>query len=85
MDDETVAIGRRIKAWRERAGKKQNRVALAAMLPTDVLCKIESGVRRVDAAEMRRIADALKVSVEDFYRDPPADPDPEPAPDTVTA
>jgi transcriptional regulator with XRE-family HTH domain len=65
-------IGRRIFEARERAGLTQADLAATIGLARPALTKIEGGTRRVTAAELGRIADALGERIEWLVEDPPA-------------
>lgn len=65
-------IGRRIAEARGRAGLTQAELAAAVDLDRPALTKIETGVRRVSALELARIADALGMRIEWFVEDAPA-------------
>ena len=62
-----VLIGRRIREERERAGYKQAELARVVQIDASQLCRIEQGQRNVDSVLLREIADALEVSMDDFF------------------
>lgn len=64
-------IGRRIAEARGRAGLTQAELAAAVELDRPTLTKIETGVRRVSAMELARVADALGMRIEWFVEDAP--------------
>jgi Zn-dependent peptidase ImmA (M78 family)/transcriptional regulator with XRE-family HTH domain len=65
-------IGRRIAEARGRAGLTQVELAAAVELGRPALTKIETGVQRVSAQVLARIADALGMRIEWFVDDAPA-------------
>ncbi|MGH3091884.1 MAG: helix-turn-helix domain-containing protein [Gaiellaceae bacterium] len=63
-------VGRRIREERESAGyMNQRRFAELVGLDPSQLCRIELGQRNVDSVLLRRIADALEVSMDDFFEE----------------
>ena len=71
MTLDAATIGARVAAARARAGKTQADVARESDLDRSALAKIESGVRRVSALELARIAEALRERVEWFLVEAP--------------
>lgn len=75
---EEDAVGRRIAEARRSRGLSQTALAGAASMDRTALSKIETGRRRVGSMELARIAQTLRVPVEQFLTEdaPPTDPDP---------
>lgn len=67
---DTGGLGLRIAEARQRAGLKQEDLAHSSGLDRTAIAKIETGVRRVTALELARLADALGERIEWFLEDP---------------
>lgn len=61
-----------VKVWREHRGLKVGELANAAGISHAYLSQIESGKREGSISALRRIADALKVAVDDLVPPPAA-------------
>lgn len=59
-----VALGARLKEAREYRGFSQGDVARHLGVPRSAISLIESGSRRVDALELRRLAELYKTTME---------------------
>jgi transcriptional regulator with XRE-family HTH domain len=66
-------FGQRVRAWRERAGLKQQEVAARASLSPQRLCRIEKGSRSATADEAQVIALALGLTIAQLFDGPPAE------------
>ena len=65
-----MKIGQRIKVLREKAGWSQTRLAEASGVPQPTISRIEQGkVRDVKSEDLKRLATALGVSVDDLVAD----------------
>lgn len=62
--DLSVAVGRRVREARRRAGLQATALAERVGLTRDKLSKIENGQRRVSARELPTLATALRVSTQ---------------------
>jgi transcriptional regulator with XRE-family HTH domain/Zn-dependent peptidase ImmA (M78 family) len=71
MDDERVAVGRRVARLRERRGLTQQQLGERASLERSAIAKIEIGRRGVGALEVMRLALALELDVEMLLADSP--------------
>jgi ribosome-binding protein aMBF1 (putative translation factor) len=60
-----------IRAWREHRGLSLDQLAQAAGVEPSRLTEVEGGVRKAAPAQLRKLAHALEVQVDDL-RDPPA-------------
>ncbi len=65
------AVGSRMRELRKRAGLTQAQVATAARLSRFFYREVEAGKRTLSLDNMFAIADALRVSVRDFFTDLP--------------
>lgn len=65
-EDESVRqkIGERLRTSREYLGLSQDEVARHLGIPRTALTNIESGQRRVEALELRKLADLYRQSIE---------------------
>ncbi|MDN3478299.1 XRE family transcriptional regulator [Curtobacterium sp. APC 4022] len=63
-------LGSRIRQERERARLSQIDLASKAELDRTVMSKIESGVRKVTALELMRIAEAVGIRMARFFEEP---------------
>ena len=59
LDDENL-----VKVWREHRGLTQQALAHAAGLPQSTIARLESGERKGTVAQMRRLADALGITLD---------------------
>jgi transcriptional regulator with XRE-family HTH domain len=57
-----------LRTIRLEAGVKQEELAKRLAMPQSFISKYESGERRLDFVEVRRVCAALKVSMVDFVR-----------------
>ena len=64
-------LGRRIAAARREVGLTQGQCAARAGMDRTALAKIETGARRVGAAEIAHLAEALDMRIEWFFEDAP--------------
>ena len=62
-------IGARIRRYREQANFTQEQLGAVLGKDSSVISKIESGDRRVLAEELKKIADALGVTVTELLDD----------------
>lgn len=74
-DDETDrrALGTKLRKAREYLGLSQDEVAKYLEIPRTALSHIESGQRRVDALELKKLAKLYKRPVSFFTGEAPAD------------
>jgi transcriptional regulator with XRE-family HTH domain len=63
----SLSPGQRIKHWREIRGLKQNELADLAKIEQSKLCRIEGGKIQARAEDIEQIADALELSMGEFY------------------
>lgn len=64
-------MGKKIAEARQRAGMTQDQLASAVLLDRSALAKVETGLRRVSALELARIADELGERIEWFVMQAP--------------
>src|SRR2546421_509248 len=70
-----IALGRRLKAWRDFRGLTQAEVERRGGLAHNALSRIETGSVSPKLATLERIAAALELSVEELHlKMPPAEP-----------
>jgi len=69
MDDIRFKIGRRIKELREAAGISQKELAYTADLDRSYIASVENGQRNVSIINIEKIANALKISLKEFFKD----------------
>jgi len=62
-------LGLRIKAIRETASMSQKDLAYSADLDRSYIASVESGQRNVSIVNIEKIANALGVSVKEFFND----------------
>lgn len=62
-------VGSRIKAIRELKGMSQKDLAYDADLDRSYIASVESGQRNISIVNIEKIANALKVSLKDFFKD----------------
>ena len=67
--DVKTRIGLRIKELREKAGISQKDLAYEADLDRSYIASIENGQRNVSIINIEKIATALGVTLEDFFKD----------------
>jgi transcriptional regulator with XRE-family HTH domain len=65
--DIKLKIGQRIKELREQAEMSQKDLAYAADLDRSYIASIENGQRNVSIVNIEKIADALNVTVKEFF------------------
>lgn len=71
VESDAEAIGQRIADARGRTGLTQAELAAAIELDRSALAKVETGMRRVSALELARIADAVGERLEWFVEEAP--------------
>lgn len=69
MDDVRLKIGQRIKELREKESMSQKDLSYTADLDRSYIASIENGKRNVSIINIEKIAEALNVSVKDFFND----------------
>ena len=69
MDDVRLKIGQRIKELREEADMSQKDLAYAADLDRSYIASIENGQRNVSIVNIEKIANALRVTLKEFFKD----------------
>ena len=67
--DIKVKIGNRIRALREEKGITQKDLAFDSDLDRSYIASVENGQRNISIVNVEKIANALKVSLKDFYND----------------
>ena len=67
--DVKLKIGQRIKELREKAGMSQKDLAYAADLDRSYIASIENGQRNVSIVNIEKIANALNVTLKEFFND----------------
>ena len=65
LDIDYKAIGRRIRAARERKGLKQHNLAALAEVAATNISHIERGVAKVSLPALLKIANSLEVSIDE--------------------
>jgi transcriptional regulator with XRE-family HTH domain len=65
VDDENS-----LRVWRERRGLTQHALADAAGLPQSTIARLESGERKGTAAQMRKLARTLGITLDTLCRGP---------------
>lgn len=72
-----IALGNRLKEMREYRGFSQDDVAKFLSVPRSAISLIESGARRLDVLELKRLAGLFQCSVEELAQDqkPASEPD----------
>lgn len=68
-DDDRKSLGARLRDAREYLGLSQDEVARAVRLTRSAISLIESGQRRVDALELKKLAEMYQRPVSDFTGD----------------
>ena len=75
-DDERVRLGEKLREAREYLALSQDEVAKNLGVPRTAISMIESGQRRVDALELKRLAELYRRPVSHFTGDEPETPMP---------
>lgn len=70
-DDERVRLGERLKEAREYLALSQDEVAKGLGVPRTAISMIESGQRRIDALELKRLAEIYRRPVSYFTGEEP--------------
>lgn len=60
-------VGNRIKQLRKELGLSQEKLALKAGIDRTYLAGIESGKRNATITSIKKIVDALEISMKDFF------------------
>lgn len=68
--DINVKIGNRVKSCRENASMSQKDLAQVSKLDLSYIVRIENGNDIVPVVDMKKIVDALNLSLSDFFNDP---------------
>lgn len=68
-DEERKQLGEKLRLAREYLGLSQDEVAKHLGIPRTALTNIESGQRKIDALELRRVADLYRQPVSYFTGD----------------
>ena len=64
-----IKIGQRIKKLRELASMSQKDLAYTADLDRSYIASVESGQRNISIVNIEKIAEALNVSLKEFFND----------------
>ena len=67
--DIKITIGQRIRALRETKNMAQKDLAYAADLDRTYIASVECGKRNISIVNIEKIANALKVSLKEFFED----------------
>ena len=67
--DVKLKIGQRIKVLREKTEMSQKDLAYAADLDRSYIASIENGQRNVSIVNIEKIANALNVTLKEFFND----------------
>ncbi len=67
--DIKLKIGQRIKELREKAEMSQKDLAYTADLDRSYIASIENGQRNVSIVNIEKIANALNVTLREFFKD----------------
>lgn len=67
--DVKLKIGQRINELREQAAMSQKDLAYAADLDRSYIASIENGKRNVSIVNIEKIAQALSITLKDFFND----------------
>lgn len=59
-----------IRAWRRQCGWTQNDLAKAAAMPLSTIGEIETRHKNPKMAELKKIANAFGITVEELYKEP---------------
>ena len=73
MDDDRKTLGARLREAREYLGLSQEEVARVVALPRPAISLVESGQRKVDALELKKVAELYQRPVADFTGEVDAD------------
>lgn len=68
MDDISKQLGKNIKRIREQKGMTQGDICRALNLDRGYISSIESGKRNPTLSTLKKLADALKVSVDELLK-----------------
>ena len=63
----TEDVGNRIKQLRKEMGLSQEKLALKAGLDRTYLAGIESGKRNATITSLKKVVDALEITMKDFF------------------
>lgn len=64
-----LKIGQRIKELRESASMSQKDLSYTADLDRSYIASVENGQRNISIVNIEKIADALNVTLKDFFDD----------------
>jgi transcriptional regulator with XRE-family HTH domain len=67
--DIKIKFGKKVKLLRIEKGWSQDKLALNADLDRTYIPSIEKGERNISITVIEKIADALKVSISDLFKD----------------
>ena len=67
--DIKITIGQRIRALRETKNMAQKDLAYDADLDRSYIASVENGQRNISIVNIEKIANALKVSLKEFFED----------------
>lgn len=67
--DVKVKIGQRIKKLRETATMSQKDLSYSADLDRSYIASVENGQRNISIVNIEKIANALDVTLKDFFND----------------
>lgn len=67
--DIKITIGQRIRALRETKNMAQKDLAYDADLDRSYIASVECGKRNISIVNIEKIANALKVSLKEFFED----------------
>jgi transcriptional regulator with XRE-family HTH domain len=73
MNEDRKSLGARLREAREYLGLSQDEVARAVGLPRPAVSLIESGQRKVDAFELKKLAEVYQRPLADFTGDADVD------------
>jgi len=79
-DDDRRAIGHRLREAREYLGLSQEDVAKALKVPRSAVSHVETGQRRVDALELKRLAGLYQRPLSELTGEVEFDAAPKPSP-----
>ena len=66
---ERLALAKKLVQAREEAGYLQKNAAKELGIPPSVLCNVESGNRKIDASELKALADLYRKPIEWFFQE----------------
>lgn len=72
-DKDRTALGMRLKETREYRGFSQEEVAKYLGVPRSAISLIESGARRLDVLEIRKLAQLYECTIEELTGEKPAE------------